>query len=70
MPKVYSLKQQVKDFEPSIAVYELNGVDERERRKILTNTFGSKMKKKALNTYEAGKVDANAIGASSGNVHL
>ena len=70
VPKVYSLKQHVKNFEPSVAVDELDGVDERERRKILTNAFGSKVKKKALSSYEAGKVDVNAIGASSGGTHL
>jgi hypothetical protein len=60
------MHQSIKSFNPTIANDSLSGIDEKDRRKMLTNDFGSKIKKKQQNAYEAGKIDANAIGALSG----
>ena len=66
LPHIYSMKQVVKSYTASAVADELNGVDEREKRKILTQAFGSKIKKRQQNAYEAGQVDVNSLGASSG----
>ena len=67
MPHVYSLKQSVKAYKPSVTTNKLEDVSWSDKQKILLNEFGSKLKKKQLRAKEAGAVDMSTISSKSGN---
>ena len=68
VPHVYSLKQRVKTYEPTVSTNKLEEVSWADKQKLLLTAFGSKLKKKQLRAKEAGAVDVSTVSSKAGKL--